>query len=205
MQAIGILETFGMVAAVEGADTMLKTSNVTILGKAYSGDGLLSVAVTGDVSAVTSAVEAGSTAVRVLGESHLVARHVIPKPNETIVDINFPLFVEEDTFQTENTGNTDNNENIENNENVDNNKNIDSDSNAVKDQTFIELNRNNTDEIFRNEGLDGVMKFISKLGVIKLRKLARKYEDFELKGREISKATKKEMIREFKTYYQNKS
>lgn len=199
MQAIGILETFGMVAAVEGADTMLKTSNVTILGKAYSGDGLLSVAVTGDVSAVTSAVEAGSTAVRVLGERHLVARHVIPKPNEIIVDINFPLSVEEGTFQTENTGNTDNNENIENNENIDN------DSNAVKDQKFIELNRNNTDEIFRNEGLDGVMKFISKLGVIKLRKLARKYEDFELKGREISKATKKEMIREFKTYYQNKS
>ena len=78
-QALGMVETRGLVAAVEAADAMLKAANVTLVGTEKIGSGLVSVMVRGDVGAVKAAVESGAASASRLGE--LVATHVIPRPH----------------------------------------------------------------------------------------------------------------------------
>ena len=77
-EALGMVETRGLVASIEAADTMLKAANVVLVGTEKIGSGLVTVMVRGDVGAVKSAVESGAEAAGRLGE--LVATHVIPRP-----------------------------------------------------------------------------------------------------------------------------
>jgi ethanolamine utilization protein EutM len=76
--ALGLIETRGLVGAIEAADAMVKAAKVTLLGKEISGGGLVTVMVRGEVGAVKAATEAGAAAVRRVGE--LVSVHVIPRP-----------------------------------------------------------------------------------------------------------------------------
>ncbi|MGN2371595.1 BMC domain-containing protein [Clostridium cagae] len=87
MQALGLIETRGLLAAIEGADTMLKSADVSILEKTYVGGGLVSIAVTGDVGAVKAAVEAGVAAVKKLDSKLLISEHVIPRPHDELDNI----------------------------------------------------------------------------------------------------------------------
>ncbi len=82
-EAIGLIETKGLVALVEATDAMAKAANVTIVKKISIGNALMTVIVRGDVGSVRAAVEAGSTAANQVGE--LVASHVIPRPAEGLV------------------------------------------------------------------------------------------------------------------------
>ena len=84
-QALGLIETRGLVAAIEAADAMLKAANVELVGTEKIGSGLVSVMVRGDVGAVKAAVEAGSTAAGNLGE--IIATHVIPRPHTDVEKI----------------------------------------------------------------------------------------------------------------------
>ena len=84
-QALGMIETRGLVASIEAADQMLKSANVVLVGTEKIGSGLVSVMVRGDVGAVKSAVEAGSAAASKLGE--LIAVHVIPRPHNDVEKI----------------------------------------------------------------------------------------------------------------------
>ena len=84
-EALGMVETRGLVAAIEAADAMLKAANVTLIGTEKIGSGLVSVMVRGDVAAVKAAVDAGSTSASRLGE--LVAVHVIPRPHSDVENI----------------------------------------------------------------------------------------------------------------------
>lgn len=84
-EALGMVETRGLVAAIEAADSMLKAANVTLVGTEKIGSGLVSVMVRGDVGAVKAAVEAGSSSASKLGE--LVATHVIPRPHTDVEKI----------------------------------------------------------------------------------------------------------------------
>jgi len=84
-EALGMVETRGLVAAIEAADSMLKAANVTLIGTEKIGSGLVSVMVRGDVGAVKAAVEAGSSNASRLGE--LVAVHVIPRPHTDVEKI----------------------------------------------------------------------------------------------------------------------
>ncbi len=84
-EALGMVETRGLVAAIEAADSMLKAANVTLVGTEKIGSGLVSVMVRGDVGAVKAAVEAGSSNAQRLGE--LVAVHVIPRPHSDVEKI----------------------------------------------------------------------------------------------------------------------
>ena len=77
-QALGLIETYGLVAAIEAADVALKTAAVELVNYEKVTGGLLTVAVTGEVAAVQAAVAAGSAAAAKVGE--LVSRHVIPRP-----------------------------------------------------------------------------------------------------------------------------
>ena len=81
MDALGMIETKGLVGAIEAADAMVKTANVVLTGKEYVGAGLVLVTCRGDVGAVKAATDAGAAARRV-GE--LVGVHVIPRPHEEV-------------------------------------------------------------------------------------------------------------------------
>lgn len=76
--ALGMIETRGLVGAVEAADAMCKAARVTLIGKEISGGGLVTIMVRGEVGAVKAAVEAGGAAARRVGE--LLSQHVIPRP-----------------------------------------------------------------------------------------------------------------------------
>jgi ethanolamine utilization protein EutM len=80
--ALGLIETKGMVGAIEAADAMCKAAKVTLLGKETSGGGLVTVMVRGEVGAVKAATDAGAAAARRVGE--LVSIHVIPRPAEDL-------------------------------------------------------------------------------------------------------------------------
>ena len=84
-EALGMVETRGLVAAIEAADAMVKAANVTLVGTEKIGSGLVSVMVRGDVGAVKSAVEAGEAAAQRLGE--IIATHVIPRPHGDVEKI----------------------------------------------------------------------------------------------------------------------
>ena len=84
-EALGMVETRGLTAAIEAADQMCKAANVALVGTEKIGSGLVTVMVRGDVGAVKSAVESGSAAASRLGE--LVATHVIPRPHTDVEKI----------------------------------------------------------------------------------------------------------------------
>ena len=84
-EALGMIETRGLTAAIEAADAMIKAAEVVLIGTEKIGSGLVSVMVRGDVGAVKAATEAGSVAAQRLGE--LVAVHVIPRPQGDVEKI----------------------------------------------------------------------------------------------------------------------
>ena len=84
-QALGMIETRGLTAAIEAADSMVKAAEVVLVGTEKIGSGLVTVMVRGDVGAVKAAVEAGAATASSLGE--LVATHVIPRPHEDVEKI----------------------------------------------------------------------------------------------------------------------
>ena len=80
--ALGMVETRGLIGAIEAADAMVKAANVKLIGKEQIGSGLVTVMVRGDVGAVKASVEAGAAAARAVGELYGV--HVIPSPHEDV-------------------------------------------------------------------------------------------------------------------------
>lgn len=84
MIALGLIETKGMVGAIEAADAMCKAAKVTLLGKEISGGGLVTVMVRGEVGAVKAATDAGAASARRVGE--LISVHVIPRPAIDVED-----------------------------------------------------------------------------------------------------------------------
>ncbi len=80
--ALGMIETRGLVGAIEAADAMVKAANVTLIGRTQVGGGLVPVMVRGDVGAVKAATAAGAAAARNVGE--LISVHVIPRPHNEV-------------------------------------------------------------------------------------------------------------------------
>ena len=83
--ALGMIETKGLIGAVEAADAMVKTANVVLVGKEYIGAGYVTVMIRGDIGAVKAATDAGAAAARRVGE--LVSVHVIPRPHTEVEKI----------------------------------------------------------------------------------------------------------------------
>jgi len=84
-EALGLIETKGLIGAIEAADAMVKAANVLLIGKEYIGAGYVTVMVRGDVGAVKAATDAGAAAARRVGE--LVSVHVIPRPHNEVEKI----------------------------------------------------------------------------------------------------------------------
>lgn len=83
--ALGMVETKGLVGSIEAADAMVKAANVTLIGKEHIGSGLVTVMVRGDVGAVKAATDAGAAAAARVGE--LISVHVIPRPHSDVESI----------------------------------------------------------------------------------------------------------------------
>ncbi len=83
--ALGLVETRGLVAAIEAADAMVKTANVVLVGKEQTNPALITIKVVGETAAVRASVEAGAAAAQRVGE--LVSKHVIPRPAEGMDDL----------------------------------------------------------------------------------------------------------------------
>lgn len=179
MQALGFIETRGLLAAIESTDAMLKAADVTFVEKTYVGGGLVSVAITGGVSAVKAAVEAGAAAVNHLNAALLVSQHVIPRPHEEVNGLLRPAITEE-MISTESPGIKE------------------ADSSDISPE---EIKKEYFDKLVQEQGLDKALEALSKIKVVKLRSLAREYADLKIAGRLISKADKKVLLDEFKDYY----
>ena len=85
LQALGFIETKGLVAAIQAADAMVKAANVKLVTRQQPGGGLISIIVQGDVGAVKAAVDAGAAAASQIGK--VVSMHVIPRPFDGMEDI----------------------------------------------------------------------------------------------------------------------
>ncbi|MEW9095996.1 MAG: BMC domain-containing protein [Clostridiaceae bacterium] len=276
MKALGLIETRGLLAAIESVDTMLKSANVSIFDKTYVGGGLVSVAVTGDVGAVKVAVEAGVAAVKRLDSSLLVSEHVIPRPHEeldSIIGIKNTTMNKDDlnnddtediqeicnhtgesnvimdnlideNFKDEN--NTDSSEHaipdsheeldsiiearnttmdiddLNNNdndtENIQEISNDTGESNVIMDNPVDEnskdgnnadsseidlknLQKETLDKLVKDNGIEKAIEVLNKLKLIKLRNLARQYNDLKITDEVISKASKKLLIAKIRAYY----
>jgi ethanolamine utilization protein EutM len=84
-EALGLVETKGLIGAIEAADAMVKAANVRLIGKEQIGSGLVTVMVRGDTGAVKASVDAGAAAAKVVGE--LYGLHVIPAPHDDVESI----------------------------------------------------------------------------------------------------------------------
>ena len=84
-EALGMIETRGLVAMIEAADAMVKAANVKLVGWEKAGSGYVTALVRGDVAAVRAATDAGAAAARRLGE--VISVHVIPRPHPSLEDV----------------------------------------------------------------------------------------------------------------------
>ena len=181
-QALGLIETYGLVAAIEAADVALKTAAVELVNYEKVTGGLLTVAVTGEVAAVQAAVAAGSAAAAKVGE--LVSRHVIPRPladMEIMLRSRGPKEPDPDPAGPDDGGAV-SEPVIEGGENS-------SDSSEAEISVAQEV----VDEV---DGLQVYQKYLESMGVQELRRLARKTAGIAIKGRQISKANKEVLITE---------
>lgn len=197
MQALGLIETRGLIVAVESADAMLKAADVSLLEKTYVGGGLVSITVTGEVAAVTAAVDAGVAAVRQINSELLVSQHVIPRPHEELAGLVVSAKPQVD-------------EKIQTNQSM----KVEPEAEAIVEKVEVEektsislemdlgvINKNTVDLIVLESGLDEAFEVLNNLKVTKLRNLAREYKEIGIAGRKISKADKKTLLAELKKYY----
>lgn len=181
MQALGLIETRGLLPAIECADVMLKTAQVELLERTFVGGGYVTVAVMGEVAAVKAAVEAGATAVGRINSSLLISQHVIPRPHSEIDGTVIRTGVL-DSPQEKSPDKADNT--------------------ASVPKQLEHINKEGVDTFFQEFGLEQSVSALKKLSVVKLRKLARDYKELDIAGRAISKANKDLLIKKITEYYQ---
>ncbi|MFZ5947687.1 MAG: BMC domain-containing protein [Stygiobacter sp.] len=215
--ALGLIETKGLIGAIEAADAMVKAANVKLVSKEKITAALVTVKIIGEVAAVKSAVDAGAAAAQKVGQ--LVSVHVIPRPDEQINDIIFTpelnvVSVEEkDSFVLDNDDQT---------QEIDINEASEDQGKSIEQQEFLfeEVKEekvrkqrkkiSSTIETLKNEAISELQEEstnvkqdipsedeLSNLNVHELRHLARAFENFPIKGRQISRANREELIEYF--------
>jgi ethanolamine utilization protein EutM len=253
-KALGLIETRGLVAAIEAADAMVKAANIKIVGKEQTNPALITIKIVGDVAAVKSAVDAGAAAAQKVGE--VVSVHVIPQPDEQMIFL-FPEIGDDypETIKSDEVPSVilpaDKNEEAVNSEKIENSESDQTpptsgaskekivksrakikystvekvnDSQSIGNlftsqndtisrlrqealgkvktaqKTIVKLEQENIDQIKEQKAsLIGVHpEDIGSLNVHQLRRLARDTENFPIKGREISKANRQELLEFFR-------
>lgn len=207
MYALGMIETKGLIAAIEACDVMLKTANVELVGKRKSTATLVTILVKGDVAAVKASVEAGAAAAEAVSPGSLLSSHVIARPIEEIekaygADPDGGKKVSSDAKEVPET---------EVEEVVALEKEDTVVESSAKEQVIApkkvdskNVTKSLLDGVWSSDGIKGVEDRLTILSATKLRQLARQYDDIALKGRQISIANKKDILTCLKAYYTNK-
>ena len=215
MQTIGLIETRGITGVIIALDAMLKAANVSVLERNFVGGGNVAVTIRGDVGAVTAAIEAGEGAIRSLDSSLMISKHIIPRPDKSLENcIIFPMSLKEEESPKEILAEVIEDKTKPEEEDIKDEaieleikleKPITEDK---KESLSIEDNKPNNkkdlDKMVLEYGIDKMDKVLRNLKVKELRKLARNYDDFGIKGSDISNASKGILIKEFKKYYGDK-
>ncbi|GMR25738.1 MAG: hypothetical protein BMS9Abin39_1062 [Ignavibacteria bacterium] len=219
--AIGFVETKGLVASIEAADAMLKASNVKLMGKEITKAALITIAVTGDVAAVKASVDAGAAAAQRVGE--LISVHIIPRPDNQLSVI-LPL----DTANEKASPKTSKPRLIKPDGEEKKDIKIDKKSGIkaedksstpeaeILPQKEVPTATTDTIERLKREALGEVtkkekkqkdagkisefnMENLENMNVHQLRRLARSTDNFPIKGREISRSNRRQLLDYFKS------
>lgn len=205
MEALGMVETKGLVAAIESADAMLKAANVKLVDRVFVKGGLVTIIIDGDVGAVKAATDAGAAAAQRVGE--LISVHVIPRPHEevgkTIIEpTSAKKSLKEKSSKDSAKKSEKTVEEVVSTQKVGTAQIPDiSDMILESGIELDELHREEFIKLMENEGLDKAIAVLHRMKVPKLRSLAREHKDFPITGRMISKADKEQLIEEFVKYY----
>ena len=182
--ALGMIETRGLVGSIEAADVMVKTANVTLIGKEIVRDGLVTVLVIGEVAAVKAAVDAGAAAAARVGT--LLSQHVIPRPIDDIKELLPNRPPGKRAEQSQKSGEKSGQESEEKSGQKSGQK---SRMSSREEPPEIALDHSSPELPAEQRGpLDGMT-------VRELRTLARQTAGLSLQGREISRANKEELMK----------
>ncbi|AIY82898.1 BMC domain protein [Clostridium baratii str. Sullivan] len=214
MQAIGMIETKGLLATIEAADAMVKSANVNILEKVYIGGGYVSVTVTGDVGAVKSAVDAGVSAVNRLGNNILVSHHVIARPHydlESIMETKPAIERVEEAIEkkvlceiVEEATSKNVDETVEESisEEIINEGSEEVQVLEVLDKVIdLDITKEELDKLVEEKGLDEAFKILNDLKVSKIRKLAKEFKNLDVTSKTISKEDKGSLLNRLRNHY----
>lgn len=205
MQALGMIETRGLLASIEAADAMLKAADVTLLDRTKVGGGLVTISVTGDVAAVKAAVDAGAAAAERLGNGLLVTQHVIARPQQDVELLFRPQ--EEKAAKPKEIPEEPSDEGGEEPQPQEPEpaqepeQEPEQPEQPAQKQAVGQISREWCDALFREEGTARLMELLGSCSVVKLRYLARSYPEFEIAGRAISKANRSRLLKEFERWY----
>ena len=211
MQALGMIETKGLIGSIEAADAMVKAANVTLIGKEHIGGALVTVMVRGDVGAVKAATDAGAAAAQRVGE--LISVHVIPRPHmphspegpddeddgpqepDSTDEVVEAATEPEEPAEPEQTSA----EELETTEEQAEN------TAAVPEETDAAENpmtRQKLEAILQSEGIEQAMSEITFLRLAELRELAKEYPEHTLTDRNLKRIAKGELLEAFRTFYE---
>lgn len=227
MQSLGLIETKGMLAAIEAADAMLKAADIGILGKIKVGGGRMNVSVTGDVAAVKAAVDAGMAAVDRLGSGLLLSGHVIARPHEeleTVIGRTPPMGTDDGGAWAERTGpEAARDEKQTEPASALTEEAAEGVAEEASEETAEEAaeeaqpaspgqlasqavfaappDRRTLDRLAAEAGGEAAVKALISLKAAELRTLAKEYPELELAGRDISKASKTLLLTAFQAHF----
>lgn len=218
MQAIGMIETKGLLATIEAADSMVKSANVNILEKVYIGGGYVSVTVTGDVGAVKSAIDAGVSAVNRLGDNILVSHHVIARPHydlESIIETKPAIErleeameekvlceIVEESIEEAISENVDEAVEESISEEIINEGSEEVQVLEVLDKVIdLDITKEELDKLVEEKGLDEAFKLLNDLKVSKIRKLAKEFKNLDVTSKTISKEDKGSLLNRLRNHY----
>lgn len=202
MQALGMIETRGLLASIEAADAMLKAADVTLLDRTKVGGGLVTISVTGDVAAVKAAVDAGAAAAERLGDGLLVTQHVIARPQQDVELLFRPpeeKAAKPEEIPEEQPSDEGGEEPLP--QEPEPTQEPEQPEQPAQKQAVGQISREWCDALFREEGTARLMELLGSCSVVKLRYLARSYPEFEIAGRAISKANRSRLLKEFERWY----
>lgn len=214
-RALGMVETRGLIASIEAADAMVKAAKVQLIGKEKITAGLVTILVVGETAAVKSAVDAGAAAAQRVGE--LVSTHIIPRPDDQIDEMvtnSRPVPSEEkkqlaipkkNTKQKRKRIQQTKEESIEEIENEikaepEPKSSSSSTIDRLKEEALGKISLDSKSEKSKQDKILGIsMAELEVMNVHQLRRFARDFENFPIKGREISRANRGELLDFFKT------
>ena len=195
MNALGFIETTGLIAAIEAADVMVKSANVSLVKKEYVGKGLVTVVIEGDVGAVSCAIDAGVEAVKTLG-NELFAYNVIPSPAQEL-----SIFVDEKEENIEENldivesvpASTEENIISNSEEQISSEKDIED-----KDIDLYTINKKeDLDRLVEKYGIETCTNMLEKLANRQLKKIIGEHDE----NIALNKANKKQLISLIEEFY----